>query len=380
MAQRFKCGFWETFDEAATRRYCKRVKEETIQKALDTDHNKTTACGRCRAYADAADAAVREAQLFRCGFTGPRWSVGDGSANDPHFKSCMEITQTGGLFGFVFADPADPEVIDPQTNARNKELAACKAKFAENFSKEEIEKCQDYADKAVSAAKSNIEKKCGASLPGRWSENREEHFMWCLPKIGDPDAKKIVAKEEAIREHGLEACAEGKKLDAEGRPPPKPFGKFHADGRGPSGGSNKSFSGKSSPSGQRGASMAKGDPAGSAGISTSRSVPSVVSRNPKTLESKAKASGGAYTSKNNPSGGSGGANRAMSPGLLDGDSGVAAAGAAGSGGAAGGSAAGGGGSAGGSGGIARTYSASPNMGSFAPRGGGLPAGSNSGTR
>jgi hypothetical protein len=68
----------------------------------------------------------------------------------------------------------------------------------------------------------------------------------------------------------------------------------------------------------------------------------------------------------------------MSPGLLDGDSGFAATGPAGSGGAASGGAAAGGGSAGG--GIARTHGASPNMGSFAPRGGGLPAGSNSGTR
>jgi uncharacterized membrane protein YgcG len=58
---------------------------------------------------------------------------------------------------------------------------------------------------------------------------------------------------------------------------------------------------------------------------------------------------------------------AMSPGLLDGDSGFAAAGPAGTGSGGGGAAGGGGG---GGGGIARTYGVSPNIRSFgAPSGG-----------
>jgi hypothetical protein len=123
--------------------------------------------------------------------------------------------------------------------------------------------------------------------------------------------------------------------------------------------------------GTAGKSMVKQDSGSSVGGATTRRADPKLKAN--------NASGGAYRSQNNPSGGSGGANRAMNPGLLDGDSGFAAAGPAGTGSGSGGSgAAGGGGSAGG--GIARTYGASPNMGSFAPRGGGLPAGSNSGTR
>jgi hypothetical protein len=65
---------------------------------------------------------------------------------------------------------------------------------------------------------------------------------------------------------------------------------------------------------------------GTAGISTARNAvepdpPAVKKLKPKT--GTAAGTAAAYTSKNGPSPGSGGASRVMSPGLLDGDAGFA---------------------------------------------------------
>jgi hypothetical protein len=370
-ARYYKCGFWEKFDPEMSRRWCLRVKLETITETRATDYQKMDRCAACRAYADAANDDARDNQLFRCGFSGRRWLLGDGSSNDPHFTWCMGLeTEVTGV-GFAYAVGIEGVVpydhVYIERRERRDAIAQCKAKISEKFSKSEIEQCENYAKKAISDAKFNAQKKCGATLPGRWSQNEQDHFMWCLPKIGDPDGKKEVEREQAIRTSGVESCKEGRTLNADGQWFIPSLGKRKPDGGGVGGG--KSVAGRSLSGGQNGASMAKGNEAGSAGISTARSAPSAVSRDPKVLQPKSgvssTASGGAYTSRNNPSGGSSGSNRAMSPGLLDGDSGFAAAGPAGAGSSVGGAA------SGVSTGTARTYSTGTgSSGSFgSPRGG-----------
>jgi hypothetical protein len=292
-ARYYKCGFWEQFNADTSRRWCLRVKNETVSQFRISDQQKMDKCAACRAYADSADAAARDNVLFRCGFTGSRWLPGDGSSNEPHFTWCMglETEVTGFGVGYAYELPALVPFnhVTEERGVRNQALEVCKAKIPERFSKLEIQQCEDYAKKAVKDAKVNEEKKCGATLPGRWSQNEQDHFMWCLPKIGDPDGKKEVESEERIRDRGVDACQRGKTLNAEGIPPPVRLGKSPltiGKKRPGSGGINKSIAGKTLAGDKKGGAMAKGDPAGSAGISTSRSVPDSVPRDPRILQPK----------------------------------------------------------------------------------------------
>ena len=64
--------------------------------------------------------------------------------------------------------------------------------------------CQDYATKAVTAAKENVELRCGNAGP-RWTVNFNEHDDWCKSledQEGPPNA------EAAARASALQACRE----------------------------------------------------------------------------------------------------------------------------------------------------------------------------
>jgi hypothetical protein len=302
-AQKLKCGFWEKFDPAMSRRWCARVKLETITETRTTDNHKVNKCAMCRAYADAADAAARENELLRCGFTGPAWGHGDGTANDGHFQFCMSMAEQdhSGFFTInISLEGIKTSRLDPETDARNAALASCRAKVREKFSQDEVSKCEDYANKAVGAAQFNEKKHCGATVQGRWTLNKEEHFLWCLPRIGNPEGKAEVASEQEIRTTGVDTCKKGDKISADGRPFIKHLGKRKPG----SGGSSKSIAGASPPGDKKGSAMR--DPAGSAGISTSRSAPDAMARDPMnrlgggSMQGGSFGSGGSNTIRNTP--------------------------------------------------------------------------------
>lgn len=380
------CGFWGKFSETGTFSWCLKEKKDAVDAAETKNGEMISMCEKCRAYADAAATAAVDNKLFHCGFSGPRWDP------DPqaHFNHCMarwaEASATSGIVNWFTPGaplPAFTPVSLPnkkaqdeaamhlvgETSAREDDIKACKATVRERFSKDELTKCDDYAKRAVEDAKFNQTNKCGAGPAGRWSTNTEDHFMWCLPKIGDANGRKDIESEQATRTQRVEVC----KLEVNAGRPKQEVDSAMAKkktkqlGKQETGSGGRSMAGAPLPKqeGKGGKSMVKQDGGGSSvgGATTRRADPKLKANN---------ASGGAYRSQNNPSGGSGGANRAMNSGLLDGDSGFAAAGptgtGSGGGGAAGGGAAGGGGSAGG--GIARTYGAPPGMSSFGASSGG----------
>ena len=364
-----RCGYWGKFSSAATSAWCAKEKPEAVHAAQTKDGLAILRCERCREYSDHAAAAALDNKLFRCGLTGPRWDP------DPaaHFNHCMaRLAAAAATGGIVYAntpvgivptvapgsglpnrvkqEETDMHILNEEVE-RTDAIKACKAQVRDRFSKDEIDKCDKYAKEAVEDAKFNVKKKCGATMPVRWSTNTEDHFMFCLPKIGDANGRKDLESEEAIRDHGVEGCKTGHKLSEDGKPI-KRLGKKRPG----SGGPGKSIAGAPAPGDKKGSAMT--NPAGSAGISTSR--------DPKTLPS---GGAGAFPSQNT-SFGTGGSNTSRNappspPTLPTGGAGAAAPRPVPSAP---------------SGGLAPVVGtgALDRGGMVAPRG--LPAGSNSGTR
>ena len=109
----------------------------------------------CGNYANAAIAAVQQEQQLGCGYNGGRWST-DYQA---HYNACM---------GF------DQGTIDNETNGRNQDLAACKAKQNTAASA-----CQNYANAAINALHEEQQLGCGFSGP-RWSADYQAHYNACI--------------------------------------------------------------------------------------------------------------------------------------------------------------------------------------------------------
>ena len=62
----------------------------------------------------------------------------------------------------------------------------------------------------------NANNRCGASVEGRWTLLKDQHFMWCLPRIGTNDGKAMIELETKIRETGAQACKAGGELKPNG--------------------------------------------------------------------------------------------------------------------------------------------------------------------
>jgi hypothetical protein len=222
-AKAAKCDFWGGgFNEAASRRWCNGVREQTIRDAMPADAKKVENCEVCRGYSNAANAAAREAQAFRCGFSGSDWNEHNGGPNDDHFTYCLRKANDDRL----------SRQVQPlyETMMREKDLAQCKAQWREKFTAFEIVSCEDYAKAAVTAAEGNVRKRCGATPAGRWGIDRDPHLFWCLPRIGNPAGKAEVDRESKIRETGVKACEGGVDLSDQGFPPIKKLGKHKGGG------------------------------------------------------------------------------------------------------------------------------------------------------
>jgi hypothetical protein len=234
-AQALQCGFWGEFSEASSRRWCNGVKEETITDALYSDGQKIGKCEACRVYSDRANQAARDNIAFRCGFSGDRWGISSGDANDGHFQWCMALSNTTTGFGVGYLAQGSWNTTPWDTargeeeGARNEGIKACMVNVRDRFSEREKAECEDYANTAVIMANFNANNRCGASVEGRWTLLKEPHFMWCLSKIGTNAGMAEIDSEQRFREHGAQICKGGGSLNADGSirkgPPIRKLGK-----------------------------------------------------------------------------------------------------------------------------------------------------------
>lgn len=144
-------------------------------------------CNYCRGYADKVPAKVREARLYSCQVTGPKWS------SDPqdHFRWCFDSKDS--------LDVAASEERD-----RDVEVALCK----DRYTTAQLAACEAYADKAVEQAKSNARLKCGNTGP-QWSQDRDAHFAFCTSttRTNPNGVGDVTASEQGARDKRNNFCA-----------------------------------------------------------------------------------------------------------------------------------------------------------------------------
>ncbi|HKY86722.1 MAG TPA: hypothetical protein VJL90_08190, partial [Pseudorhodoplanes sp.] len=168
--------------------WCMASRAESVS-AEDTNRGaEMSKCSYCRNYADKIPAKVREARLYSCNLTGPRW------APDPedHFRWC-----------FGSADSMDgPATSEDQQ--RNIEVALCK----DRYTTAQLTACETYAGKAVEQAKGNARLRCGDTGP-LWTQDWDAHFMFCTSTtrnnpngVGD-----VIASQQATRDKRNNFCA-----------------------------------------------------------------------------------------------------------------------------------------------------------------------------
>jgi hypothetical protein len=168
------------YDTVAQERWCHESREETVSSVLLGRADNSSRCAICREYSNMANADALSNLIFGCGFTGDRWGIGEG-----HFQYCMNdksyfysILVYGALEGFPYTKTRD---LDPETQAREDGIRQCKAKYSDR----DIQKCENYADAAVTAVAILANSACiwSTTLDGRWSENHDQHLAWCLAKL-----------------------------------------------------------------------------------------------------------------------------------------------------------------------------------------------------
>jgi hypothetical protein len=141
-----------------------------------------------------------------CGFQGERWTA----SGERHLAWCLSSREDRGSFD----DPADWN----ETAIRRAELAQCEATNVKN-AKEEVDnkrndeivsaRCSAYTELALTAAKFNVEKKCGFN-DGRWTLDANAHFDWC---VGTTESAANV--ENQVRAEAMQNC-NAKKSTATG--------------------------------------------------------------------------------------------------------------------------------------------------------------------
>jgi hypothetical protein len=145
-------------------------------------------CSYCRSYSSKAAEKLREARLYSCDLTGPRW------ASDPedHFRWCFGSADS---LGGAAASEA---------SARDVDVALCK----DRYTTAQLAACEAYADKAVEQAKGNAKLKCANTGP-QWSQDRDAHFSFCTSttRTNPNGVGAVIASQQADRDSRNKSCA-----------------------------------------------------------------------------------------------------------------------------------------------------------------------------
>jgi hypothetical protein len=154
--------------------WCLSQDEDDVNEENGKRWRQVNACTDCRAYArQAADDAHKNAE-YGCGFSGPAW----GENADGHFAWCLNsrIDAHGSDFtraiNFINAE---------RQNRRNK-VEQCKAQF----SQDELAACKVFADRALGQAKTArsqaaTREACADTIRnGDWHEDWDGYFGQCL--------------------------------------------------------------------------------------------------------------------------------------------------------------------------------------------------------
>jgi hypothetical protein len=123
------CGFdlsnpqWSTNPEHH-RRWCRFASQDSVDHEMANRSRKISECSVCRAYANAAMAAVAVNNLLRCGFSGPAWN----NKPEAHFNWCMGLKSSRSYLEGIEKSiyEIQRESLDPQTAARTQAAEQCK--------------------------------------------------------------------------------------------------------------------------------------------------------------------------------------------------------------------------------------------------------------
>jgi len=105
-------------------RWCRFANQDSVAWEAATRREKVSECSMCRAYSNAAMAAIEVNQKLQCGFTGPAW-VKDPAA---HFNWCMGLSHSEHDF-WGLQKPLGTirrEELDPRTADRTQKAEQCK--------------------------------------------------------------------------------------------------------------------------------------------------------------------------------------------------------------------------------------------------------------
>jgi hypothetical protein len=110
----------------------------------------------------------------------------------------------GGFLGEFL--PAMGRAADVEQNERWARIGECKHRFSDA----QLAKCVLYADTAARDVQSlsDLPNRCGVGSEARWSEDRDQHFAWCIQKLRTPSEGEIES-EGAARADALRSCREG---------------------------------------------------------------------------------------------------------------------------------------------------------------------------
>ena len=140
----------------------------------------------CENYAKGAIYYAQQAVNDRCGFTGPRWTTD----KEAHRKWCLSLNGN--------QKPANDE-----QEARRTGIVNC------------VAGCSEYARDAESAAGEAEWLGCGFTGP-RWSDNDDDHYVWCVHGNQGANAKA----ETAAREAQLAQCRQAHQCTEVGQNDP----------------------------------------------------------------------------------------------------------------------------------------------------------------
>jgi len=123
------CGFdlnhpqWSPNPEVH-RRWCRFASQESVDHEMLNRFRKESECSTCRAYANAAMAAVAVNNERKCGYTGPAWQNNAAA----HFNWCMGLKSSRSYLEGIEKSiyEIQRESLDPQTAARTQAAEQCK--------------------------------------------------------------------------------------------------------------------------------------------------------------------------------------------------------------------------------------------------------------
>lgn len=171
------CGFggdrWSQ-NFAGHRAWCIGAAQSQIDAERAARNTLLQQCVACEPYAAAAEAAQRKNRDFDCGYTGDAWS----DNRSGHLAWCAFQTQAAR---------------DAQTRMREHQLGICL-----NATPAKKASCEAYAQHARAQNAESRSRRCDFSGGGRWHDNHQDHYRWCLAVESRQAVTETIEREKSL--------------------------------------------------------------------------------------------------------------------------------------------------------------------------------------